>query len=141
LQCSLDQPTLRGPVLSRTLHRFGRCGRLPPCPSASPSEIRAWARARGFIVSDRGRLPADVVIAWEPAQDAAATSRSQRPIEGQAPAVDAAEDRRSALEELGTVADKRLHVLEEQVDALTARLAEVEGKRKRATILRRRARA
>jgi hypothetical protein len=33
---------------------------VPPAP-ASPAEIRQWARARGIEVSDRGRIPADVV--------------------------------------------------------------------------------
>lgn len=38
-----------------------------PGPSAAPNstaEIRTWARERGFAVSDRGRLPAQVVAAW-----------------------------------------------------------------------------
>ena len=33
---------------------------VPPAP-ASPGEIRVWARAHGIEVSDRGRIPADVV--------------------------------------------------------------------------------
>ncbi len=33
---------------------------VPPAPS-SPAEIRIWARAHGIEVSDRGRIPADVV--------------------------------------------------------------------------------
>lgn len=35
-------------------------------PAARPSvaEIRAWARARGWPVSDRGRVPADIVTAF-----------------------------------------------------------------------------
>lgn len=33
---------------------------VPPAP-ASPGVIRAWARAHGVEVSDRGRIPADVV--------------------------------------------------------------------------------
>lgn len=33
---------------------------VPPAP-ASPAEIRHWARANGIEVSDRGRIPADVV--------------------------------------------------------------------------------
>ncbi len=31
------------------------------------AEIRAWARANGHEVSDRGRIPADVVAAYEAA--------------------------------------------------------------------------
>ncbi|WP_324273501.1 Lsr2 family DNA-binding protein [Blastococcus brunescens] len=46
-----------------------------PVPVAPPSsaEIRAWARARGIEVSDRGRIPADIVHAYS---EAAGGSRS-----------------------------------------------------------------
>lgn len=36
-------------------------GQPVPTRPASPSEIRAWARARGIEVSDRGRIPADLL--------------------------------------------------------------------------------
>jgi hypothetical protein len=36
-------------------------GRPVPPPPVSPAEVRAWARAHGIEVSDRGRIPADVV--------------------------------------------------------------------------------
>lgn len=39
-----------------------------PDGSAAPggqAEIRAWARAHGLVVGDRGRLPKSVVAAWE----------------------------------------------------------------------------
>ncbi len=40
----------------------------PPAPPGGPTaEIRAWARARGLAVSDRGRIPAAVRLAWEQA--------------------------------------------------------------------------
>lgn len=29
----------------------------PPAPGPSPAEVRAWARANGIAVPDRGRLP------------------------------------------------------------------------------------
>ncbi len=36
----------------------------------SPKEIRAWARLNGFAnVSDRGRVPREVLTAWQAAQD------------------------------------------------------------------------
>jgi hypothetical protein len=107
---------------------------MPTTPPSS--EIRAWARARGIAVSGRGRIPADVMAAWEAARHDTAPGRS---AEAPTPAFDAAEDRLAALEELLTVADERLHALEDHVDALTVRMAELEGKRRRATILLRRA--
>lgn len=33
----------------------------------SPSEIRVWAREQGLAISDRGRIPAQVLRAWEQA--------------------------------------------------------------------------
>jgi hypothetical protein len=34
---------------------------------SNPSDVRAWARANGFTVSDRGRVPSEVVAAYEAA--------------------------------------------------------------------------
>ena len=49
----------------------GRAGRKPARGRAAtgPSalEIREWARAQGYEVSDRGRVPADVRAAYEAA--------------------------------------------------------------------------
>jgi hypothetical protein len=103
--------------------------------SASTSEIRAWARAHGFDVSDRGRLPADVRAAWEAARNGAGawTTAPDGAVRDEA-----ADDRLSAIEELLTLVDERLHTLEDQVGALAARVTALEGKRKRAAILRRR---
>ncbi|MGH9011285.1 MAG: ERCC4 domain-containing protein [Acidimicrobiia bacterium] len=36
----------------------------PPAPRPSTAEVRAWARANGIAVPDRGRLPAEVHQAW-----------------------------------------------------------------------------
>ncbi|MGC4934529.1 ERCC4 domain-containing protein [Gordonia sp. DT30] len=39
--------------------------REPPAPRpAGPAEIRAWARSAGWSISDRGRIPAEVVAAF-----------------------------------------------------------------------------
>ncbi len=46
-----------------------RVAALPPAAPPSPAQIRRWARANGYPVSDRGRIPAEVVAAF--------TSRSQ----------------------------------------------------------------
>lgn len=47
----------------RTANRKRRSGRT----GANPSDVRIWARANGFTVSDRGRVPAEVVAAHEAA--------------------------------------------------------------------------
>ena len=39
----------------------------PPKPAPSTAEVRAWARANGLIVSDRGRLPPEIHQAWHAA--------------------------------------------------------------------------
>ncbi|MDR2281383.1 MAG: Lsr2 family protein, partial [Gordonia sp. (in: high G+C Gram-positive bacteria)] len=36
-------------------------------PAANTRVIREWANANGFTVSDRGRIPADVLAAYEAA--------------------------------------------------------------------------
>ena len=50
----------------------GRARKAAPRSSSSRSSsntaaIREWAKANGFQVSDRGRIPADVVAAYEAA--------------------------------------------------------------------------
>ncbi len=40
----------------------------PAAPEPTTSEVRAWARAQGFTVPDRGRLRPDVWQAWRDAQ-------------------------------------------------------------------------
>jgi ERCC4 domain/Lsr2 len=44
----------------------------PPEPAPSTAELRAWARASGLEVPDRGRISRDVQAAWESARRAAA---------------------------------------------------------------------
>lgn len=44
--------------------RSGRAGRTP---RHNQSEVRAWARAQGLHVSDRGRIPGDVLAKYESA--------------------------------------------------------------------------
>jgi hypothetical protein len=43
----------------------GRAGRSAGGPS--PAEVRDWAREQGKVVSDRGRVPADVRAAYDAA--------------------------------------------------------------------------
>jgi len=37
----------------------------PPAPSPTSAELRAWARANGIAVSERGRVGRDVLRAWQ----------------------------------------------------------------------------
>ena len=43
-------------------------GSGPPAPAPSSGEVRAWARANGVAVADRGRIGREVHQAWENAQ-------------------------------------------------------------------------
>lgn len=51
--------------------RSARPGRRPagrrPAAGTRSAEIRAWAREQGLAVSERGRIPADVVAKYEAA--------------------------------------------------------------------------
>lgn len=49
--------------------RDGAAG-APPAPAPSTAEVRAWARAQGLAVPDRGRLRPEVHAAWEAAHPA-----------------------------------------------------------------------
>ena len=63
------------------LERMGLAAEEPAGPAAPPAparEIREWARATGLTVSDRGRLPAPVVQAWQAATGAGSTSSPSR---------------------------------------------------------------
>jgi hypothetical protein len=46
----------------------GRRGRRGASPSRDLSAVRAWARANGHAVSDRGRVPAAVLEAYDAAK-------------------------------------------------------------------------
>jgi hypothetical protein len=50
----------------RASSRGGRRGRRSSS-GPSPSQVREWARAHGYEVSDRGRVPADVRTAYDAA--------------------------------------------------------------------------
>ena len=43
----------------------------PPAPSPSSAELRAWARANGIAVSERGRVGREVLHAWQAAAGSA----------------------------------------------------------------------
>ena len=41
---------------------------VPSAPEPTTSEVRAWARANGITVADRGRLHPDIWQVWRNAQ-------------------------------------------------------------------------
>ncbi|MEU4159979.1 histone-like nucleoid-structuring protein Lsr2 [Actinoplanes sp. NPDC026670] len=45
--------------------------RAPAAPGPSTAEIRAWARAHGHVVPDRGRLRPEIIDAWHAAHPSA----------------------------------------------------------------------
>ena len=47
--------------------RPGPSGRRAPASSVSNAEARAWAKAHGLPVKDRGRIPADVFAQYQAA--------------------------------------------------------------------------
>jgi hypothetical protein len=53
---------------ARTGRASKRTGRAPGYTRETLKSIREWAKKQGYNVSDRGRLPAEVLQAWENAQ-------------------------------------------------------------------------
>jgi hypothetical protein len=54
-----DEPAIRARIGSSEVLEG------PPAPSPSSAELRAWARANGIAVSDRGRVGREVLHAWQ----------------------------------------------------------------------------
>lgn len=77
------------------------------------SDLRAWARANGFTVADRGRIPAVVKIAWQSAQPAKPSPSRRRSTSKPA-------QHASTPDTLDTT--ERLDALEAQVHQLTSLL-------------------
>ena len=59
-EASAEEPDAEEPKPARRRRRAA-------APQATTAEIRAWARENGHRVSDRGRMPAEVVAAYEAA--------------------------------------------------------------------------
>lgn len=53
------------PVRSTKVTSGQRAGRRDPADRLRIAEIRDWARSNGHTVADRGRLPAEVIAAYE----------------------------------------------------------------------------
>jgi hypothetical protein len=52
------------PSITRTAVTATELARAPGAPEPSTAEVRAWARANGFTVTDRGRLRPEIWDAW-----------------------------------------------------------------------------
>ena len=92
------------------------------------SDVRAWAREHGYDVSARGRVPADVHAAYDAAHRPA-RRRSGAEVGERVAALEAEVARLRVVED-------RVVALEDQVDSLTARLAEAAGTRRRRRLRR-----
>jgi hypothetical protein len=50
-----------------TTRRAGQNGRKAPANGISNTDVRAWAKAHGIEVKERGRIPADVIARYQAA--------------------------------------------------------------------------
>jgi hypothetical protein len=70
LRSSLAAFVAHGRKSSRTAHRDAPSARRGPSPRADPAHLQAvreWARGNGYSVSDRGRIPNTVLLAYNSA--------------------------------------------------------------------------
>jgi Lsr2 len=65
LRKALDKYIEAGRKVSRAAGRQSRRGRAPRTGPNSSSEVRTWARSHGIKVSDRGRIPTDVIARFK----------------------------------------------------------------------------
>lgn len=56
-----------GRRVTGTARRSGQTGRKAPANGISNTEVRAWAKAQGLEVKERGRVPADVIARYQAA--------------------------------------------------------------------------
>ena len=56
-----------GRRVTGTARRAGQNGRKVPASGISNTEVRAWAKARGLEVKERGRVPAEVIAQYRTA--------------------------------------------------------------------------
>jgi Lsr2 len=70
LRTALAPYTDAGRKAASTSRRPGQNGRKAPANGVSNAEVRAWARARGLEVSERGRIAASVITQYQAAAGA-----------------------------------------------------------------------
>lgn len=58
-----------GRRVTGTARRAGQTGRKAPANGISNTEVRAWAKAQGLDVKERGRIPADLIAQYQAAAD------------------------------------------------------------------------
>ena len=67
LRAALARYADAGRRVTGTVRRPGRNGDKAPAGSISNTEIRAWAKAQGLELKERGRIPADVLAQYRAA--------------------------------------------------------------------------
>lgn len=58
-----------GRKVTGTTRRTGQNGRKAPANGVSNTEVRAWAKAHGLEVKERGRIPTEVITQYQAAAD------------------------------------------------------------------------
>jgi hypothetical protein len=58
-----------GRKVTPTSRRARQNGRKAPVNGISNTEVRAWAKARGLAIKERGRIPADLIAQYQAAAD------------------------------------------------------------------------
>ena len=58
-----------GRMITGTTRRPGQNGRKTPANGVSNTDVRAWAKAHGLEVKERGRIPAEVITQYQAAAD------------------------------------------------------------------------
>lgn len=58
-----------GRRVAGTARRAVQNGRNAPANGVSNTEVRAWAKAQGLEVKERGRIPADIISQYQAAAD------------------------------------------------------------------------
>jgi hypothetical protein len=55
--------------VSGSTRRPARPGRRPQASGPNTTEVRAWAKAQGIDVKDRGRIPAELIVKFRAATE------------------------------------------------------------------------
>ena len=69
LRTALTRYIDAGRKVTGTARRAGHNGRKTPASIFSNTEVRAWAKAQGLEIKERGRVPAAVLARYQAAAD------------------------------------------------------------------------